>query len=67
MEGENVVLSVIHDGSAFSEPAGENGHGMGLHLMSQRLRMLSATLERTVESGARDFQIAIVRIPSKIH
>lgn len=65
MEGADVVLSVIHDGSAFSEPAEANGCGMGLHLMSQRLRMLSATLERTVEAGTRDFQIAIVRVPSK--
>jgi len=66
MEGSSVVLSVIHDGAAFSEPTKEHSHGMGLHLMSQRLRTLSATLERTVETGARDFQIAIVRIPSKI-
>ena len=66
MEDTHVVLSVIHDGAAFSEPTEKNGHGMGLHLMSQRLRMLSATLERTVETGVRDFQIAIVRIPSKI-
>lgn len=65
MEGKNVVLSVIHDGSSFSEPEEADTHGMGLHLMSQRLRMLSATLERTIETGERDFQIAIVRIPSK--
>ena len=65
MEGKNVVLSVIHDGSSFSEPEEPDSHGMGLHLMSQRLRMLSATLERTIEKGERDFQIAIVRIPSK--
>jgi signal transduction histidine kinase len=62
-EGEHGVLSVIHDGAAFSEPAAENIHGMGLHLMDQRLRTLSATLERTTEKGERDFQIAIVRIP----
>jgi signal transduction histidine kinase len=65
MEGENVELSVIHDGSSFSENAATNGHGMGLHLMGQRLRTLSATLERTIEQGARDFPIAIVRIPPK--
>ena len=64
-EGENVVLNIIHDGSAFSESAGENDLGMGLHLMGQRLRTLCATLERATETGARDFQIAIVRIPSK--
>lgn len=65
MEGENVVLSVIHDGSLFSEKAAADGHGMGLHLMGQRLRTLSATLERTVEKGTRDFSISIVRIPPK--
>jgi len=65
MEDTHVVLSVIHDGAAFSAPTEASGHGMGLHLMSQRLRALSATLERTVETGAQDFQIAIVRVPSK--
>ncbi|OYW76262.1 MAG: hypothetical protein B7Z37_09560 [Verrucomicrobia bacterium 12-59-8] len=65
MEDENVVLSVIHDGAAFAEPAEPNKLGMGLHLMGQRLRTLSATLERTIEKGVRDFQIAIVRIPLK--
>lgn len=63
MEGENVVLSVIHDGTAFSEKSASNGHGMGLNLMAQRLRTLSATLERTIEKGEKDFSIAIVRIP----
>ncbi len=63
MEGGDVVLSVIHDGSAFSEPPPGKDRGMGLHLMSQRLRTLSATLERTVEKGERDFSIATVRIP----
>ena len=62
-EDDSVVLSIIHDGSAFSESTEENSHGMGLHLLGQRLRTLSATLERTIEKGARDFQIAIVRIP----
>ncbi|MBB5033058.1 sensor histidine kinase [Prosthecobacter vanneervenii] len=61
-EDDHIVLSIIHDGSAFSEPA-EGGNGMGLHLLSQRLRTLSATLERTSETGTKDFQIAIVRIP----
>ncbi len=65
MEDANVVLSVIHDGTGFSEQAAAKGHGMGLHLMGQRLRTLSATLERTVEKGARDFSISIVRIPPK--
>jgi signal transduction histidine kinase len=65
MEDPNVVLSVIHDGSAFSEKAAADGHGMGLHLMGQRLRTLSATLERTIEKGTRDFSISIVRIPPK--
>lgn len=65
MEGENVVLSVIHDGIPFSEQAAAEGHGMGLHLLEQRLRTLSATLERTMEKGARDFSISIVRIPPK--
>jgi signal transduction histidine kinase len=65
MEGESVELSVIHDGSIFSEVAVSNGSGMGLHLMGQRLRTLSATLERTIEQGERDFSIAIVRIPPK--
>ncbi|WP_395750767.1 sensor histidine kinase [Prosthecobacter sp.] len=64
MEGDQVVLSVIHDGAPFSEPEEPRGQGMGLHLMGQRLRSLSATLERTVEQGARDFSVAIVRIPS---
>jgi signal transduction histidine kinase len=64
MEGDSIVLSVIHDGLPFSEQEGAKGNGMGLHLMGQRLRALSATLERTVEKGARDFSIAIVRIPS---
>ncbi len=72
MEGKNVELSVIHDGSAFTqeaaakaEEAAAKGHGMGLNLMAQRLRTLSATLERTIEKGERDFSIAIVRIPPK--
>ncbi len=65
MEGENTELSVIHDGIPFSEEAAANGHGMGLNLMAQRLRTLSATLERTIEKGERDFSIAIVRIPPK--
>lgn len=65
MEDSNVVLSVIHDGTAFTEKSTSDGHGMGLHLMSQRLRTLSATLERTIEKGERDFSIAIVRIPLK--
>lgn len=62
IEDAHVVLSVIHDGAPFSEPT-EGRHGMGLHLLGQRLRTLSATLERTSEAGTRDFQIAIVRIP----
>lgn len=61
-EEMHIVLSVIHDGAPFSEPSSGN-HGMGLHLLGQRLRTLSATLERTSEAGSRDFQIAIVRIP----
>lgn len=65
MEGETVVLIVIHDGTPFSEEAAADGHGMGLHLMGQRLRTLSATLERTIEKGDRDFSISIVRIPPK--
>lgn len=65
MEDSCVVLSVIHDGMPFTESAATQGRGMGLMLMSQRLRTLSATLERTVESGERDFSIAIVRIPLK--
>lgn len=63
MESGEVLLSVIHDGSPFAEPAPGKDRGMGLHLMSQRLRTLSATLERTVEKGERDFSIATVRIP----
>ena len=63
MEGAEVVLCVIHDGSAFAKEAAAEGHGMGLHLISQRLRTLSATLEQTTEKGARDFSISIVRIP----
>lgn len=65
MEEDNVVLSVIHDGTPFSERVAAKGHGMGLHLMGQRLRTLSATLERTFEKGVRDFSISIVRIPPK--
>lgn len=65
MEGANVVLSVIHDGAPFTEQTAAGGRGMGLHLMGQRLRTLSATLERTIEKGERDFSIAIVRIPLK--
>ena len=68
LEQDHVVLNVIHDGSPFSErgvPKG--GGGMGLHLMSQRLRALSATLERSVETGSRDFSVATVRIPLKSH
>ena len=64
-EQDQVVLSVLHDGRPFGETgATKRGRGMGLHLMSQRLRTLSATLERTIEKGAMDLQIAIVRIPS---
>ncbi|MBN8421180.1 MAG: hypothetical protein J0L73_19850 [Verrucomicrobia bacterium] len=65
MEDSNVVLSVIHDGKPFIKQSAADGSGMGLHLMGQRLRTLSATLERTVEKGERDFSIAIVRIPLK--
>ncbi len=65
MEETHVVLSVIHDGSPFAGEAPAEGHGMGLHLMGQRLRTLSATLERTIEKGTRDFSISIVRIPPK--
>ena len=64
-EQDQVVLSVLHDGRPFGETgATKRGRGMGLHLMSQRLRTLSATLERTIEKGAMDLQIAFVRIPS---
>ncbi|MCB1277098.1 histidine kinase [Prosthecobacter sp.] len=66
MEGGEVLLSVIHDGKAFSEPPPGKERGMGLHLMGQRLRTLSATLERTVEKGEKDFSIATVRIPPNI-
>ena len=65
MEETHVVLSVIHDGSPFAGEAATEGHGMGLHLMGQRLRTLSATLERTIEKGTRDFSISVVRIPPK--
>lgn len=64
-EGENVELSVIHDGTPFSGLPEAGSQGMGLYLMGQRLRALSATLERTIEKGVRDFSIAIVRIPPK--
>lgn len=66
-EDDHIVLSVIHDGTPFPDAPPINKHGMGLHLLSQRLRTLSATLERTCEKGERDFQIAIVRIPIKNH
>jgi len=63
VERGQVLLTVRHDGSAFAEPKPVNRRGMGLYLLSQRLRTLSATLERTVQKGARDFAIATVRIP----
>lgn len=63
LEPGQVRLTVRHDGSAFAEPKPANSRGMGLHLLSQRLRTLSATLERTVQKGERDFSIATVRIP----
>ena len=68
LEQGQVVLNILHDGSPFGEKSMVNGgRGMGLHLMSQRLRTLSATLERAVEKGTRDLQIAIVRIPLDNH
>jgi signal transduction histidine kinase len=61
---DQIVLSVIHDGKPFDDADVSNGSsGMGLHLMNQRLRTLSATLERTIKSEGRDFSIATVRIP----
>lgn len=66
VEPAQIVLNVIHDGSPFGDADATNGSGgMGLHLMSQRLRTLSATLERTIKKGERDFAIATVRIPLK--
>jgi signal transduction histidine kinase len=62
-EESHIVLTIIHDGAPFSEPEKSGHRGMGLHLLGQRLRTLSATLERTCEKGSREFQIAIVRIP----
>lgn len=63
VERGDVVLTVIHDGSPFLEPAPENTPGMGLALMRQRLLALRATLERTVES---DFAISTVSFPCNI-
>ena len=63
LESGQARLTIRHDGTPFAEPKALNNRGMGLHLLSQRLRALSATLERTVEKGERDFSIVTVRIP----
>ncbi len=61
---DEIVLRVVHDGRPFDDADVTTGsQGMGLHLMNQRLRTLSATLERTIKKGRRDFSIATVRIP----
>jgi len=60
LERGDVVLTVIHDGALFQEPAPDKAPGMGLVLMRQRLLALRATLERTVESG---FVVSTVRFP----
>lgn len=66
VEHDQIVLSVIHNGSPFNGADATNGSGgMGLHLMNQCLRTLSATLERTIKKGELDFSIATVRIPLK--
>ncbi|MBE7494166.1 MAG: hypothetical protein HS117_04440 [Verrucomicrobiaceae bacterium] len=60
LEDDHIVLSVLHDGEPFREPVAAGPTGMGLHLMTQRLRALDATLERTLET---DVSIITVRVP----
>lgn len=64
VESGQVVLLVVHDGAPFHAGETTAKHGMGLHIMNQRLRALSATLERSNQHDSRDFSIATVRIPS---
>lgn len=59
----SVDLVVMHDGKPFEEKPSPSPSGMGLHLMRQRLITLSATLERSVQSGPPEISIAKVRIP----
>ena len=62
--GRDVVLKVAHDGAPFHEPKGNEPRGMGLYLISQRVRTLEASLERDVERrGEREFQAATLRVP----
>ncbi|MBK8037083.1 MAG: hypothetical protein IPK22_08080 [Verrucomicrobiaceae bacterium] len=62
LEENAVVLRVLHDGEPFQPAVAASGTGMGLHLMTQRIRALGATLERTVET---DLTINTVHIPCR--
>lgn len=62
VERGDVVMTLIHDGAPFEEPANAGSGGMGLVLMKQRLQALSAGLERSMEAG---FAVAVVRVPLK--
>lgn len=60
---DHVDLVVMHDGTPFQENPSPARAGMGLHLLRQRLITLSATLDRTTQSGPPEISIAKVRIP----
>ncbi|MBL9133140.1 MAG: hypothetical protein JNG86_18160 [Verrucomicrobiaceae bacterium] len=62
IEDGHIVLRVLHDGAPFDGHVAAGGTGMGLHLMTQRLRALGATLERSMET---DLSISTVRVPRK--
>jgi signal transduction histidine kinase len=62
VESGDVVATLLHDGSAFVEPAATEGDGMGLAMLKRRLQALNAVLERSVEAG---FAVAVVRVPAK--
>lgn len=63
LASDHIDLVVMHDGKPFQESTAPTRAGMGLHLLRQRLITLSATLERTTQSGPPEISIAKVRIP----
>lgn len=62
VEHGDVVMTLIHDGAPYEEPATAGGGGMGRMLMKQRLQALNAALEHSVEA---EFAVAMVRVPVK--
>lgn len=60
-DDSGIEATVVHNGNTFDPARAVQTPGMGLALITQRLRALGGTLERGEEGGC---QVAIVRVPS---